>query len=323
MPGLTAEQTRLATRLDEMQTTRDWRGIVEQEGAALALARDVRVEDPSMAGAILSALGNAHQSLGNFSQAIAYHTQDLAIAREVGDRAGEGRANGNLGNAHDSMGDFSQAIAYNTQQLAIAREVGDRAGEGKAYGNLGNAHRLMGDFAQAIAYHTQCLEIAREVGDRAGEGNAGNNLGVALEKNGNLPAAAHALVQALAAFQRVERDLGAHDDSRVSLFEQQQTTYMLLQGVLLGLEQPGWALGVAAQAKGRALLYLSTTSRRAALGTATRTTPPWSPLMARMRPYTRRGGGRCSRTRRPRATPARSASWSIRFCSTTDWPSGC
>jgi tetratricopeptide (TPR) repeat protein len=221
------------------------------------------------------------------------------------------------------MGDFSQAIAYHTQRLAIAREVGDRAGEGNAYGSLGNAHDSMGDFAQAIAYHTQHLAIAREVGDRAGEGNAGNNLGVALEKNGNLPAAAHALVQALAAFQRVERDLGAHDDRRVSLFEQQQTTYMLLQGVLLGLEQPGWALGVAAQAKGRALLYLSTTSRRAALGTATRTTPPWSPLMARMRPYTRRGGGRCSRTRRPRATPARSASWSIRFCRTIDWPSGC
>ena len=88
-----------------------------QEGSALALARDVRVADPRMAGAILSALGNAHYSLGNFSQAIAYHTQDLEIAREEGDRAGEGSANGNLGIAHKSMGDFSQAIAYHTQHL--------------------------------------------------------------------------------------------------------------------------------------------------------------------------------------------------------------
>ena len=97
---LTAEQMRLVTQLDEMRTARNFRGIVAQEGAALALARDVRVADPSMAGAILSALGNAHYSLGNFSQAIAYHTQRLAIAREVGNRAGEGRAYGNLGNAH-------------------------------------------------------------------------------------------------------------------------------------------------------------------------------------------------------------------------------
>ena len=55
-----------------------------------------------------------------------------------------------LGNAHFSMGDFSQAIAYNTQDLEIARELGDRAGEGRAYANLGNAHWLLGDFSQAI-----------------------------------------------------------------------------------------------------------------------------------------------------------------------------
>jgi hypothetical protein len=94
------------------------------------------------------------------------------------------------------------------------------------------------------------------VGDRAGEGYAGNILGLALEASGDLPAAALALVGALAAFQRVECDLGlGRDDWWVSLFEQQQKTYMLLQRVLLGLGQPGWALGVAAQAKTRALAY--------------------------------------------------------------------
>ena len=93
---LTEEQMRLETRLDEMLTDRNWRGIVAQEGAALALARDVRVADPGVAGFILSALGNAHYMMGDFSQAIAYHTQHLAIAREVGDRAGEGNAGNNL-----------------------------------------------------------------------------------------------------------------------------------------------------------------------------------------------------------------------------------
>ena len=213
--GLTAEQERLVHRMDELQTAYDWRGIAALESAAMALARDLRLAHPAAAGAIHSMLGNAYDSLGDFSRAIEYHTQDLAIAREVGDRAGEGSAYGNLGSAYKSLGDFSRAIEYHTQHLAIAREVGDRAGEGRAYGNLG----------------------------------------VALEKNGDLPAAARALVQGLAAKQRVERDLGGHDDRRVSLFEEQQTTYMVLQRVLLGLEQPGWALGVAAQAKGRALLY--------------------------------------------------------------------
>jgi tetratricopeptide (TPR) repeat protein len=68
----------------------------------------------------------------------------------VGNRAGEGRAYGGLGNAHDSLGDFAQAIKYHTQCLAIAKEVGNRAGEGKANGNLGNAHQSLGDFSQSI-----------------------------------------------------------------------------------------------------------------------------------------------------------------------------
>ena len=36
---------------------------------------------------------------------------------EVGDRAGEGKAYANLGNAYQSQGDFSKAIAYQTQHL--------------------------------------------------------------------------------------------------------------------------------------------------------------------------------------------------------------
>ena len=56
---------------------------------------------------------------------------------------------------------------YYTQWLAIAKEVRDQAGEGRAYGSLGNAYQLQGAYAKAIEYYTQCLAIAKEVGDRA------------------------------------------------------------------------------------------------------------------------------------------------------------
>jgi tetratricopeptide (TPR) repeat protein len=99
------------------------------------------------------------------------------MAKEVGDRAGEGVAYGNLGNAYDSLWDYCKAIEYHGQHLAIAQEVGDRAGEGRAYGNLGNAYRSQGGFSKAIECHGQHLAIAKEVGDRAGEGGACGNLG--------------------------------------------------------------------------------------------------------------------------------------------------
>jgi len=237
---------------------------------ALALARDVRVEDPSMAGAILSTLGNAHESLGDFSQAIAYHTQHLAIAKAVGDRAGRAGRTETSRTRTSRWGTFPRrSIDYHTQHLAIAKEVGDRAGEGRAYGGLRIAHRSLGDFFQAIEYHTQRLAIAREVGDRVGEGKAGNILGVALEMNGNLPAAAHALMQDLASFQGVECDLGAYDH-RVSLFEQQHAPTWCCRACCWGSSSRGgrWAWWRRPRDE-----RCCTTSRQAALGTTTRPGP--------------------------------------------------
>ena len=53
--------------------------------------------------------------------------------------------------------------------------------------------------------------------------------------------------------------MGAHDDRRVSLFEEQQSTYRLLQDVFVGQEdRADWALGVAEEAKARALHVIRT-----------------------------------------------------------------
>ena len=74
----------------------------------------------------------------------------MKIAKEIGDRAGEGRAYGSFGNAYQSMGDYQKAIEYDEKRLKIAKEIGDRAGEGRAYGNLGNAYKSLGDYQKAI-----------------------------------------------------------------------------------------------------------------------------------------------------------------------------
>jgi tetratricopeptide (TPR) repeat protein len=135
------------------------------------------VGDRAGEGESYGLLGMAYQSLGKFSNAIEYHMQSLAIAKEVGDRTRQGAAYLSLGIAYKARLEFSKAIECYTQRLAIAKEVGDRAGEGTAYGNLGNAHGSLGDFSQAIKYHTQCLEIAKEVGNRRTETLAYGNLG--------------------------------------------------------------------------------------------------------------------------------------------------
>jgi len=159
-------------RFRELADAADWRGVAAQERAARAAAAAVWTSMPGTASFVYIALGNMHHRLGDFSKAIEYHTKDLEIVKDMGDRQGEGRACGNLGIAYRSLGDYSKAIKYHTQHLAMTKEVGDRRGEGRAYGNLGGAYFSMGDYSKAIEYHTQRLAIAKEVGDRAGEGRA-------------------------------------------------------------------------------------------------------------------------------------------------------
>ena len=119
-------------------------------------------------GAALGNLGSAYDSLGEHRRAAEYHEQHLAITQEVGDRKGEGKALGNLGLAYDGLGEYRHAIALQEKSLAVKREVGDRRGEGNALGNLGIAYQSLGEYRRAIEYHEQALQIDREIGDREG-----------------------------------------------------------------------------------------------------------------------------------------------------------
>ncbi|CAH3142350.1 unnamed protein product, partial [Porites evermanni] len=166
------------------------------------------VGDRAGEGKAYGNLGIAYHSLGDFQKAIEYHERHLKISKEVGDRAGEGKAYGNLGNAYHSLGDFQKAIEYHERDLKISKEVGDRAGEGKAYGNLGNAYHSLGDFQKAIEYHQRHLKNSKEVGDRAGEGKAYCNLGNTYDSLGDFQKAIEYLERDLKISKEVEDRAG-------------------------------------------------------------------------------------------------------------------
>ena len=68
-------------------------------------------------------------------------------------RSAEGRACGNLGNTHYLLGNFAQAITYHSERLTIAKEFGDKAAERRAHSNLGNAHIFLGEFETAADHY--------------------------------------------------------------------------------------------------------------------------------------------------------------------------
>lgn len=119
----------------------------------------------------LRGLGVAYRLLAVYKQAIDYSQQSLALARKLGDQAGEGTALGNLGIAYDSLEEYDQAIEYYQQHLVIARSIGDRAGEGRTLCNWGITLFKIERYSEALKYSQTALKIVSEIGDSSVEAN--------------------------------------------------------------------------------------------------------------------------------------------------------
>jgi hypothetical protein len=60
---------------------------------------------------------------------------------------------------------LERAIGFYEQHLAIAREIGNRRGEGETLGNLGSACAALGQLERAIGFLEQAVRIGQEIKD--------------------------------------------------------------------------------------------------------------------------------------------------------------
>lgn len=63
--------------------------------------------------------------------------QDLAVAKSLGDTAGECRAHGNLGSAYFSKGSYKEALTAHRHQLVLAMKCRDMSSAASALTSLG------------------------------------------------------------------------------------------------------------------------------------------------------------------------------------------
>ncbi|XP_060088305.1 G-protein-signaling modulator 2 isoform X2 [Heteronotia binoei] len=160
-------------------------------------AVQVGTEDLKTLSAIYSQLGNAYFYLHEYAKALEYHHHDLTLARTIGDRLGEAKANGNLGNTLKVLGNYEEAIVCCQRHLDISRELEDKVGEARALYNLGNVYHSKGKsvacagthdpgefpddvkaaLRKAADYYEKNLTIVTELSDRAAQGRAYGNLG--------------------------------------------------------------------------------------------------------------------------------------------------
>jgi len=203
----------------------------------------------------LSSLGNTYHCLGQYDRAIYFHQQLLVISQEIGYRQGEAGSLNSLGNTYHSLGQYHRAIDFHEQSLVIKRAIGDRKGEAISLSNLGNACQSLGQFHRALEFSEQSLVISREIGDREGESIALNNLGGILLKTNQVAESETALRASIAIHETLRSEL-VSNDHKVSIFENQISTYRLLQKVLIAQTRFDEALEISEMSRTRAFVEL-------------------------------------------------------------------
>src|SRR5262249_48783930 len=102
---------------------------------------------------------------GQVQKAIDCCEQALAIARQIGDKHGEGSRLCNLGSVFSRLGRLEEAMGCYEQALALARQIGDKCGEGSTVVNLGLAYARLARLEEAVALLEQALQTGQEIKD--------------------------------------------------------------------------------------------------------------------------------------------------------------
>ncbi|MEB3292545.1 MAG: CHAT domain-containing tetratricopeptide repeat protein, partial [Synechococcales bacterium] len=217
----------------------------------------------------LHILGNVYQALGDSQNAIAYYEKSLNLADKLGDRSGYGKTLGDLGRLYESRNP-KQALNYQEKSLTIARNLKDKLAEAEALSNLGNAYYAMGDWPKAIDYQQQSFDHSVYLHHPIGQGIAAHHLGRAYFKANDLENAEIYLRHAIEKWKIFRR--GLSDINAIIMADTQESTYRLLQTVLVQQKRAEDALVVAENARARAFAELLNHRSRFAPGENTSST---------------------------------------------------
>ncbi|XP_032527413.2 tetratricopeptide repeat protein 28 isoform X2 [Danaus plexippus] len=178
----------------------------QYQAAVTVLEAALRIGSCSLKlrGSVFSALSSAHWALSQLDAAINYMQQDLAVAKSLGDTAGECRAHGNLGAAYFSQGSYKDALTAHRYQLVLAMKCKDTQAAAAALTSLGHVYTAIGDYPNALASHKQCVQLVKQMGDRLQEAREIGNVGAVYLAMGEFDSAVDCHTQHL----RLARRLG-------------------------------------------------------------------------------------------------------------------
>jgi len=170
-----------------------------------------KISDRSLEGIASSNLGSICISIGNYTEAIKYHWENLIISLEFNAFEAVGHALGNLGLAYYYLDNLSVAFDLFEQNFNLARNIGDQRGEMAALGNLSLIYHSQKNYLKVIEFAQKASEVQSRMKNHEKQGiddwhqeiNLAN-LGNALGKLQKYPEAFEVLQQSL----RISKNIG-------------------------------------------------------------------------------------------------------------------
>ncbi len=169
-----------------------------------ATLTEARSAAPDFVPFLLGNLAIAYRVTGQYQLAIAKNQEVIALFRQQGNTALEGRALSNLGNVYEALGNYDQAQQAFEQAQSLAQQTGDRAGQTVLWNSLGVLAAKQGKSNEAIAAYQRSLALATESGNGAAQASSWLNLGDAFHAKGKLNQALDYYQDSLAAAQSLD-----------------------------------------------------------------------------------------------------------------------
>ncbi len=228
------------------------------ESVAISMER-LRIANETVAN-LDERLGNIYRSLGEYSKALLWLEQSLAIREKVLglEHPDTATSYNNIGAVYQAQGEYSEALRYYQKALAIREKaLGlEHPDTATSYNNIGEVYRSIGEYNEALGYHQKALAIREKVLglEHPDTAQSYNNIGLVYDSKGEYNEALRYYQKDLAISEKVlglEHPSTATSYNNIGAVYQAQGEYnealryfhlaLAISEKVLGLEHPDTA----------------------------------------------------------------------------------
>src|SRR4030095_969680 len=117
----------------------------------------------------INIIGSIYFENGDYTKALEYFEEGLAIRQASLDKLGEAGSLDNIGFTHFKLGNYAQAISYCERSLVIAESTQDERSQSNALLHVAEIYKQTGDIEKATTFSNGSMELKKAIGDRRRE----------------------------------------------------------------------------------------------------------------------------------------------------------